>query len=252
MRARIAVLAAALVGVVVLGACHSVDRPNNSHRAVATTAAARSSAAAMPTVTPGAATAVDASFVRTLSTLGAQGVVMAGYLPGRSAHAQLSSLVPAIEQHDPQLAAMREWLAHWAKSGVVPATPTGISDAALQAMAAMRGTAFDDSWLEHMGANYEAAIAACMYEWTHGVDPQARRWADDWLGWMRAQYEQMRQWHAGWMHDGRFPMMTTPSMPVRGSTGSPYPRYSDMPHMSSVPNTARPSMPHMTSAPMHR
>ena len=212
--------------------------------------------ATVVTSNAGPVNATDAAFVTTLSQIGAQNVTMAGLVRARADHTQLTTLVPAIQDHARDVDAMRDWLTHWHAAGTTgTATPTGITSSMLTAMAGMHGAMFDDDWLEHMGANYTLAIAACQDELSHGTNAQARELASDWMYWMRGQLDEMRQWHDAWVHDGRFPPMAgattsrTPTVTAPSGSGVPHPgstHMSDMPHQTA-PSAAHESHPAMTS-----
>jgi uncharacterized protein (DUF305 family) len=204
----------------------------------------------------GSADAADAVFVATLTRLGGQNLTMAGLVASRAAHAELATLVPSIQLRSRDLDAMRDWMNEWhTRWPAATATPSGITDSMLGVMAAMHGAMFDDDWLEHMGANYSAAITACRYELAHGTNPQARQMASSWMRWMIGQLDTMRRWHAAWMHDGRFPPMMSAGGNATGpGTSTPVPHPSDMPYggtaqMSTVPHAAPSTGPYpaMTS-----
>lgn len=255
IRAIVTWAAAAAAGLALVTACTSAnnDKPGPSATARAT------SATAVTGSNGGTANAADAAFVTALSGIGTQNLSMAALVGTRAGHPQLAALLPVIEQHAGDVGAMRAWLAQWHTPGATgTAAPTGVTSAMLTAMAGMHGAMFDDSWLEHMGANYANAITACQDELAHGRNTQARQLATDWMRWMHDQLGQMRQWHDTWTHDDRFPPMmsgsdaTTPSRAVASShsTDVPHPgtaHMSDMPRQETTPYSSGAPHPATTS-----
>lgn len=240
MRTRFAWGAAvAALSLAVLVGCSSGTKTPNA----APTPSGTSSSAVVSATNNGPVNAADVAFVKTLAAIGSQNTSMAALVAGRAAHPQLAGLVPVITQHAHDIDAMRDWMNQWHQSVTGSTTAAGGSGAYLQAMATMRGAMFDDDWLEHMGGNYSAAIAACQQELAHGTNPQARQIAAKWMAWMHDQLDQMAQWHTAWMHDMHFP-----GTPSTGSTSTvvTHPHASDMPHpgtthMTNMPHTPVPS-----------
>lgn len=156
MRARTATASAAAtaLGIAVLTACASTttdDLATGTSRPAATTSTSRAN------LEP--ANAADAGFAATLVRLGTQNLALAHLVEGRADHPELATLVPTIRHHASDIEHMQDWLTRWAGTGAsgTPGAP-GVPTPVLQAMATLHGAEFDDSWLEHMGANYAQAI----------------------------------------------------------------------------------------------
>lgn len=232
---RVTGIALGALGAIVLTGCGS------SHMS----APGSPTSAANPTVA--AANSADVAFMQSLTGIGDDTVALAGLVPGRTGHPALAALVPVIAGRSADLALMRDWMS--GRTPAVAATPARMSAQMLQTMAGMRGTSFDDEWLERMGTNFTIAIADCRDELSHGRNPAARAFASSWMGWMSTELAQLRTWHGAWMHDTRFPG-AVPGRTDAPRSVPPMPRPTSIP--AWMPMTTRPGtmpVPHMTGAP---
>lgn len=192
------------------------------------------------TLSVGTYNAVDVGFASAVSVLATQAQTMARLATSRANHHSVTALAGNIQTRAHDVDVMRAWLRDWHHADGAPATaglPGLVSSAYLESMESMRGNRFDDAWLEHMAANYDAAIVWCQREVAQGANPQARQMATTWLATMPGERNDVYRWHAAWEHDSRMGDTARSSgaspapQPRRSSAPSPtrYPRYMPSP-----------------------
>ncbi|MFJ4873155.1 DUF305 domain-containing protein [Streptomyces sp. NPDC088757] len=209
---------AALVGAVAAGllltACGADDTAPPASASPSATAAAPGSAASQAPA-PGPFNDADVMFAQMMIPHHEQALEMAELADGRAEDAGVKKLVAAIERaQDPEIRTMRAWLEGWDRpesadhgSGHGSGHESGREDGHgsghgmagmmsaqdMKDLAAARGEAFDRAFAELMIAHHEGAVAMARDEQRNGVNPTARKLADDVVRTQSAEVAELRR-----------------------------------------------------------
>ncbi|MEV7673953.1 DUF305 domain-containing protein [Streptomyces sp. NPDC088752] len=202
---------AALVGAVaatglLLTACGADGTAPPASSSPSATAAAPGSAASQAPA-PGPFNDADVLFAQMMIPHHEQALEMAELADGRAENAGVKKLAAAIERaQDPEIRTMRAWLAGWGRPGSADhGSGHGGGDAAGHGMAGMmseqdmkdlagaKGEEFDRAFAELMIAHHEGAVAMAEDERRNGVNPTARKLADDVVRTQSAEVAELRR-----------------------------------------------------------
>lgn len=202
---------AALVGAVaatglLLTACGADGTAPPASSSPSATAAAPGSAASQAPA-PGPFNDADVLFAQMMIPHHEQALEMAELADGRAENAGVKKLAAAIERaQDPEIRTMRAWLAGWGRPGSAGhGSGHGGGDAAGHGMAGMmseqdmkdlagaKGEEFDRAFAELMIAHHEGAVAMAEDERRNGVNPTARKLADDVVRTQSAEVAELRR-----------------------------------------------------------
>ncbi|MGW3561519.1 DUF305 domain-containing protein [Streptomyces sp. NPDC000963] len=202
---------AALVGAVaatglLLTACGADGTAPPASSSPSATAAAPGSAASQAPA-PGPFNDADVLFAQMMIPHHEQALEMAELADGRAENAGVKKLAAAIERaQDPEIRTMRAWLAGWGRPGSAGhGSGHGGGDASGHGMAGMmseqdmkdlagaKGEEFDRAFAELMIAHHEGAVAMAEDERRNGVNPTARKLADDVVRTQSAEVAELRR-----------------------------------------------------------
>ncbi|UGQ11469.1 DUF305 domain-containing protein [Yinghuangia sp. ASG 101] len=195
---RIALTSAAVAGALVLAAC--ADDGNGHDRDDMTGTPAASAPTGPGSPQPSAATFNDADvmFAQMMIVHHEQAVDMAREAPAKAVGDQVKQLAAQIEAAQaPEIARMRGWLTTWGR----PATAPGgmdhgdgmMTDRDMAGFKAATGTEFDRMFLTMMIAHHNGAIRMADDELVRGVNPEARKLAEQIKTSQAAEVQRMRQ-----------------------------------------------------------
>ncbi|MYV71135.1 DUF305 domain-containing protein, partial [Streptomyces sp. SID2131] len=179
--------------------------PPASSSPSATAAAPGSAASQAPA--PGPFNDADVLFAQMMIPHHEQALEMAELADGRAENAGVKKLAAAIERaQDPEIRTMRAWLAGWGRPGSAGhGSGHGGGDASGHGMAGMmseqdmkdlagaKGEEFDRAFAELMIAHHEGAVAMAEDERRNGVNPTARKLADDVVRTQSAEVAELRR-----------------------------------------------------------
>ncbi|MFF5389747.1 DUF305 domain-containing protein [Streptomyces sp. NPDC013012] len=170
------------------------------------------SATASPSATaaaPGSAASrapfndADVMFARMMIPHHEQALEMAGLARGRAEDAGVKELAAAIERaQDPEIRRMRAWLKAWGRPesaghagghGSGHAMAGMMSEQDMKDLAGARGKEFDRTFAELMIAHHEGAVTMAEEERRNGLDPAARKLADDVVRTQSAEITELRK-----------------------------------------------------------
>jgi len=191
-----AVAAATVLGLTLVGCS---GNPASSTPPASTSSAAQ----------PGAVSNdVDVTFVQGMYPHHAQAVEMATMIEGRTTTPSVVQLATAIKgAQEPEMDTMTTLLKTWNKpapatAGKMPASMPGMdhtsaampgmmSDADMNALAGLSGTAFDQKWLSMMVAHHQGAIAMATTEIQGGSSREAKQLATSIIAAQKSESQQM-------------------------------------------------------------
>ncbi|MFI1583450.1 DUF305 domain-containing protein [Embleya sp. NPDC020630] len=215
----LALTAAVLSGALVLAACGSDDKDKSSAKASTSVSApaaasAPASASASAPASAGAFNDADVMFAQMMIPHHEQAVEMAKEAPAKGADTEVKKLAATIEAAQaPEIKLMKGWLTTWGKPTSAPGGMNHgggmMSEADMTAFKASTGADFDRRFLTMMIEHHNGAIAMAETELAQGVDPAARKLAEQIKSSQAAEVQQMRQMLTAM--GGSTP--STPSMP---------------------------------------
>ncbi|MGJ7416930.1 DUF305 domain-containing protein [Streptomyces cinereoruber] len=196
-RASVLVGAAAATGLL-LTACGADDTAPSASVSPSATAAAPGSAASQAPA-PGPFNDADVMFAQMMIPHHEQALEMARLADGRAEDPGVKRLVAAIERaQDPEIRTMRAWLKGWGRpesaghggghgSGSDHGDGRGsgsgmagmMSEQDMKGLAAAEGKEFDRAFAELMIAHHEGAVTMAEEERSKGLNPTAKKLADD-------------------------------------------------------------------------
>ncbi|MGW0034552.1 DUF305 domain-containing protein [Streptomyces sp. NPDC003314] len=196
-RASVLVGAAAATGLL-LTACGADDTAPSASVSPSATAAAPGSAASQAPA-PGPFNDADVMFAQMMIPHHEQALEMARLADGRAEDPGVKRLVAAIERaQDPEIRTMRAWLKGWGRpesaghggghgSGSDHGDGHGsgsgmagmMSEQDMKGLAAAEGKEFDRAFAELMIAHHEGAVTMAEEERSKGLNPTAKKLADD-------------------------------------------------------------------------
>ncbi|MFE5831806.1 DUF305 domain-containing protein [Streptomyces sp. NPDC056488] len=160
-------------------------------------------------VAPGAAASrapfndADVMFAQMMIPHHEQALEMAELARGRAEDAGVKKLVAAIERaQDPEIRRMRAWLKGWDRpesAGHAGGHGSGhgmagmMSEQDMKDLAGARGEEFDRAFAELMIAHHEGAVTMAEEERRNGLDPAARKLADDVVRTQSAEITELRK-----------------------------------------------------------
>ncbi|MFE0776810.1 DUF305 domain-containing protein [Streptomyces sp. NPDC058861] len=170
------------------------------------------SATASPSATaaaPGSAASrapfndADVMFARMMIPHHEQALEMAGLARDRAEDADVKKLAAAIERaQDPEIRRMRAWLKAWGRpesAGHAGGHGSGhdmagmMSEQDMKDLAGAGGKEFDRTFAELMIAHHEGAVTMAEEERRNGLDPAARKLADDVVRTQSAEIAELRK-----------------------------------------------------------
>ncbi|MEV5352109.1 DUF305 domain-containing protein [Streptomyces sp. NPDC052693] len=201
-----ATVTAVAAGALLLAACGSGDDTGTTHHggASATAGARPGTGSGDPA---GAFNDADVRFAQLMIPHHEQALEMSRLAEGRASDAEIKELARRIERaQDPEIKAMKGWLTSWGEPTGAPSMPgpdhgTGhgdghgdgmVSEADMDRLADLKGTAFDKAFARLMIAHHEGAIAMAEVERREGADPEARKTARAIVKGQSAEVEQLR------------------------------------------------------------
>ncbi|MER7912541.1 DUF305 domain-containing protein [Streptomyces sp. NPDC096068] len=200
-RASALVGAAAATGLL-LTACGADDTAPSASVSPSATAAAPGSAASQAPA-PGPFNDADVMFAQMMIPHHEQALEMAELADGRAEDPGVKRLVAAIERaQDPEIRTMRAWLKGWGRpesAGHGGGHGSGhgmagmMSEQDMKDLAAARGKAFDRAFAELMIAHHEGAVAMAEEERSKGLNPTAKKLADDVVRTQSAEVAELRK-----------------------------------------------------------
>ncbi|MFJ5932792.1 DUF305 domain-containing protein [Streptomyces sp. NPDC093071] len=186
-RASVLVGAAAATGLL-LTACGADDTAPSASASPSATAAAPGSAASQAPA-PGPFNDADVMFAQMMIPHHEQALEMARLADGRAEDPGVKRLVAAIERaQDPEIRTMRAWLKGWGRPesaghGNGHGSGSGMagmmSEQDMKGLAAAEGKEFDRAFAELMIAHHEGAVTMAEEERSKGLNPTAKKLADD-------------------------------------------------------------------------
>ncbi|WP_432128359.1 DUF305 domain-containing protein [Streptomyces sp. bgisy082] len=204
-----AIRTSALVGVVaatglLLTACGADDAaPSASATASPSATAAAPGSAASQAPAPASFNDADVMFAQMMIPHHEQALEMAELARGRAEDAGVKKLVAAIERaQDPEIRRMRAWLKGWGRpesAGHAGGHGSGhgmagmMSEQDMKDLAGARGEEFDRAFAELMIAHHEGAVTMAEAERRNGLDPAARKLADDVVRTQSAEIAELRK-----------------------------------------------------------
>ncbi|RSS43781.1 DUF305 domain-containing protein [Streptomyces sp. WAC08241] len=204
---RTAVLVGAVAAAgLLLTACGADGTAPPASASPSATAAAPGSAASQAPA-PGPFNDADVLFAQMMIPHHEQALEMAELADGRAENAGVKKLAAAIERaQDPEIRTMRAWLAGWdrpASAGHGGGHGGGdgsghgmagmMSEQDMKDLAKARGGEFDRAFAELMIAHHEGAVAMAEDERRNGVNPTARKLADDVVRTQSAEVAELRR-----------------------------------------------------------
>ncbi|MFE3204382.1 DUF305 domain-containing protein [Embleya sp. NPDC059237] len=213
----LALTAAVLSGALVLAACGSDDKDKSSAQAstsASAPAAASALASASASASAGAFNDADVMFAQMMIPHHEQAVEMAKEAPTKGVDPEVKKLAATIEAAQaPEIKLMKGRLTAWGKPTSAPGGMNHgggmMSEADMTAFKASTGADFDRRFLTMMIEHHNGAIAMAETELAQGVDPAARKLAEQIKSSQAAEVQQMRQMLAA--KGGTTP--SSPSMP---------------------------------------
>ncbi|MFJ3782117.1 DUF305 domain-containing protein [Streptomyces sp. NPDC090093] len=212
-RASVLVGAAAATGLL-LTACGADDTAPSASVSPSATAAAPGSAASQAPA-PGPFNDADVMFAQMMIPHHEQALEMARLADGRAEDPGVKRLVAAIERaQDPEIRTMRAWLKGWGRpesaghgdghgsgSGSDHGDGHGsgsgmagmMSEQDMKGLAAARGKEFDRAFAELMIAHHEGAVTMAEEERSKGLNPTAKKLADDVVRTQSAEIAELRK-----------------------------------------------------------
>ncbi|WP_432061591.1 DUF305 domain-containing protein [Streptomyces sp. S1] len=210
-RASVLVGAAAATGLL-LTACGADDTAPSASVSPSATAAAPGSAASQAPA-PGPFNDADVMFAQMMIPHHEQALEMAELADGRAEDPGVKRLVAAIERaQDPEIRTMRAWLKGWGRpesaghgdghnSGSDHGDGHGsgsgmagmMSEQDMKDLAAAKGKEFDRAFAELMIAHHEGAVAMAEEERSKGLNPTAKKLADDVVRTQSAEIAELRK-----------------------------------------------------------
>ncbi len=202
---------AALVGAVaatglLLTACGADDtapRASSSPSASTSSSAAAPGSAASQAPAPGPFNDADVMFAQMMIPHHEQALEMTELADGRAEDADVKKLVAAIEgTQEPEIRKMRAWLEGWDRPesadhesghGGGHGMAGMMSEQDMKDLAAAKGEKFDRAFAELMIAHHEGAVAMAQDERKNGVNPTARKLADDVVRTQSAEVAELRR-----------------------------------------------------------
>ncbi|WP_439679214.1 DUF305 domain-containing protein [Embleya sp. MST-111070] len=198
----LALTAAVMSGALVLAACGSDDKDKSSAKAStsasAPAAASASASASAPGASAGAFNDADVMFAQMMIPHHEQAVEMAKEAPAKGADTEVKKLAATIEAAQaPEIKLMKGWLTTWGKPTSAPGGMNHgggmMSEADMTAFKASTGADFDRRFLTMMIEHHNGAITMAETELAQGVDPAARKLAEQIKSSQAAEVQQMRQ-----------------------------------------------------------
>ncbi|KOX22740.1 MULTISPECIES: DUF305 domain-containing protein [unclassified Streptomyces] len=193
--------AAAATGLL-LTACGADDTAPSASVPPSATAAAPG-AAASPAPAPGPFNDADVMFAQMMIPHHEQALEMAELADGRAEDPGVKRLVAAIERaQGPEIRTMRAWLAGWGRPGSAGhggghgsghGMAGMMSEQDMKDLAAAGGEEFDRTFAELMIAHHEGAVAMAEDERKNGLNPTARKLADDVVRTQSAEVAELRK-----------------------------------------------------------
>lgn len=202
-RASVLVGAAAATGLL-LTACGADDTAPSASVSPSATAAAPGSAASQAPA-PGPFNDADVMFAQMMIPHHEQALEMARLADGRAEDPGVKRLVAAIERaQDPEIRTMRAWLKGWGRpesaghgdghgSGSGSGMAGMMSEQDMKDLAAARGKEFDRAFAELMIAHHEGAVTMAEEERSKGLNPTAKKLADDVVRTQSAEIAELRK-----------------------------------------------------------
>jgi uncharacterized protein (DUF305 family) len=146
-----------------------------------------------------ASNAADVAFATDMISHHQQAVEMSGLVANRSTNPAVIALAADIAAaQGPEIETMKGFLARW-NAPLVGAGHDGmqmqgmVDDATMTRLASLRGNAFDVLWLNSMIGHHEGAIDMAKAEIADGVDPDAKRLAQQIVAAQTAEVAQMKK-----------------------------------------------------------
>ncbi|MGW4726404.1 DUF305 domain-containing protein [Streptomyces sp. NPDC004291] len=212
-RASVLVGAAAATGLL-LTACGADDTAPSASVSPSATAAAPGSAASQAPA-PGPFNDADVMFAQMMIPHHEQALEMARLADGRAEDPGVKRLVAAIERaQDPEIRTMRAWLKGWGRPESVDhgdghgsgsgsdhggghGSGSGMagmmSEQDMKDLAAAEGKEFDRAFAELMIAHHEGAVTMAEEERSKGLNPTAKKLADDVVRTQSAEIAELRK-----------------------------------------------------------
>ncbi|MGV9689123.1 DUF305 domain-containing protein [Streptomyces sp. NPDC003444] len=206
-RASVLVGAAAATGLL-LTACGADDTAPSASVSPSATAAAPGSAASQAPA-PGPFNDADVMFAQMMIPHHEQALEMARLADGRAEDPGVKRLVAAIERaQDPEIRTMRAWLKGWGRpestghgdghgsdhgGGHGSGMAGMMSEQDMKDLAAAEGKEFDRAFAELMIAHHEGAVTMAEEERSKGLNPTAKKLADDVVRTQSAEIAELRK-----------------------------------------------------------
>ncbi len=205
---RASVLVGAAATGLLLTACGADDTAPSASVSPSATAAAPGSAASQAPA-PGPFNDADVMFAQMMIPHHEQALEMAELADGRAEDPGVKRLVAAIERaQDPEIRTMRAWLKGWGRpesaghgnghgsdhgDGHGSGMAGMMSEQDMKDLAAAKGKEFDRAFAELMIVHHEGAVAMAEEERSKGLNPTAKKLADDVVRTQSAEIAELRK-----------------------------------------------------------
>ncbi|MDQ0605028.1 uncharacterized protein (DUF305 family) [Streptomyces canus] len=201
---RIAAAGLVTAGALFLAACGGDDMSGMDHGSDNSSASATATVQAGEAGKSGDFNDADVSFAQMMIPHHEQALEMAKLADGRASDTEVKDLATKIEKaQDPEITAMKGWLESWKQPTAAESMPgmdhgghgSGdgmMSEADMDELKAMKGTAFDKAFAEMMIEHHHGAITMAKDEQKNGKNADAKKMAGDIVTGQSAEVKQLQ------------------------------------------------------------